>query len=865
VIRWRVFAARLREFLSRGRVERDLTDELQAHLDFLTDEHVRRGLGRDDARRAARRDLGGLEQTRELVRDRRGFRGLETFAQDVRRGARMLAKSPGFTLSAVLMLGLGIGANTAVFSVVDAVLLRPLPYPSADRLVSVWEVLQPQGTRIAVAPANYVDYVRRTRAFSRVMTFETGGRNLTDHGTPERLVIEEVTASYFGTLGMMPALGRPFDSAENAEGSQFVAVITHAFWHRRFAGDPNVLERTITLNNRAHRIVGVMPPEFRAPSDAGPQDPVSVVVPAVFDAELLANRNDHRVQVVARLAPGISVDAARADLDAVSEALARDFPESANVRAALAPLGDDQAREVQTLLWLLLGGVGLVLLVACANIAGLILVRSIDRQREIAVRFALGATRRRVVSELLTQHLLLAGAGAAAGLAMAVWTTNVLVSLAPATFPHVREAAVDGRVLVFTAALGLATGVLFGMLPAWRVSRTKPIEVLRSTDRAAAPRGASARRHALMAAEVALSTLLLVMLACMAQLAMINAVLLRRAERATQRRAHGAPSLPGPARVRGSGRVKAIPGVQHVTLRPPCCAAIIERFLARIARAHGADGPGRRVPVVNLSTRRPQDPAQADACYDGGSGRRARRRAGERGVQPRIFGGASRSAGATRAGLPWITIVGVVADIRRGGRLADIEAQVYLPAPQIELYPLPLSDLALRVEREPRGLAEAVMNAIWAIDPNQPVTNVRTLDEVLALRLAERRFQTFLFSLFAALAITLALVSVYSVVDYTVRQRSGEIGLRLALGADSAGILRWLLGQSLALAVAGTVAGIAAAAWLSRYVRTLLFGIEPIDAVTYIGAALVLLCATLAAGALAARRATRVDPAVALK
>ncbi len=522
---WRVFASRLREFVSGGRVDRDLTDELHTHLDFLTDEHVRRGLGRDEARRAALRDLGGLEHTRELVRDRRGFRGLETFAQDLRRGARQLAKSPGFTLSAILMLGLGIGANTAVFSVVDAVLLRPLPYPGADRLVSVWEVIQPQGTRIAVAPANYVDYVKRARGFSSVTTFETGGRNFTGHGTPERLVVEEVTASYVATLGVMPALGRPFEAAENAEGSQFVAVITHAFWQRRFAGDPGVLEQTLTLNNRAHRIVGVMPPEFRAPSDAGPQDPVSVIRPVVFDADLLANRKDHRVQVVGRLAPSVSLDAARADLSAVSEGLARGFPEAADVRAALAPLSHDQAREVQTLLWVLLGGVGLVLLVACANIAGLILVRSIDRQREIAVRFALGATRRRVVSELLTQHLLLAGAGAAAGLAMAVWTTNVLVSLAPATFPHVREAAVDWRVLGFTGALALVTGLLFGILPAWRVSRTKPIEVLRIADRAAAPRGASARRHALRAAEIALSTLLLIGAGLMwRSLTMINAV-----------------------------------------------------------------------------------------------------------------------------------------------------------------------------------------------------------------------------------------------------------------------------------------------------------------------------------------------------
>ncbi len=318
--------------------------------------------------------------------------------------------------------------------------------------------------------------------------------------------------------------------------------------------------------------------------------------------------------------------------------------------------------------------------------------------------------------------------------------------------------------------------------------------------------------------------------------------------------------------------MKAIPGVQQVTFanRLPLRGNWSSGFQLDRAPQPGAEGPtGAGFQSVSLEYfdvfRIPLKAGRLFTAAD---------RAGAPGValvneafSREFFGGTRPIGERLRRGekMPWITIVGVVADIRRGGRLADIEAQVYLPAPQIELYPLPVSDLALRVEREPRGLAEAVMSAIWAVDPNQPVTNVRTLDEVLALRLSERRFQTFLFSLFAAMALVLALISVYSVVDYTVRQRAAEIGLRLALGADAPGILRWLLGQSLALAAAGTVAGIAAAAWLSRYLRTLLFGIQPLDTVTYAGAALALLCATLAAAALAARRATRVDPAIALK
>jgi putative ABC transport system permease protein len=879
--RVREWAARAREFVFRRRVERELGDELQTHLDYLTDEHLRRGLDRDEARRAALKDLGGLEQTREQVRDARGWRALEAFAQDARLGARLLRKSPGFTISALVTLALGIGANTAIFSVVDAVVLRPLPYPDADRLVSVWEVHQPRGTRGVVAPANYVDYVQRARAFQSFTAYAQAGRNLTGAGTPERLVAEEVTASYFATLGVMPALGRPFDPSENIEGNDAVAVITDALWQRRFGADPDILQRSILLDSKSHRVVGVMPRSFRAPSDAGPLDPVSVILPIAWPAEVLTNRRDHEVDVIARVKPGWSIEAASADLSAVSERLGKEFPDAALVRPALAPLGADQARNVSTLLWLLLGAVALVLLIACANVAGLVVVRAMARQREVAVRFALGATRGRVMSELVTQHLVLAGAGALAGLGVAYWTKNVLVSLAPATFPHIGEAALDGRVLAFTAGLAIATGLLFGVMPAWQVSRTRPIEALRVTERATGGRGTLRHRSFLMTAEIALSTLLLIGAGLMLRsLVAVNAVplgfdpsnvlatnVVLPAER------YGSPQARLAFFDALTEKVKAIPGVQGATFAnrlplrgnwssgfsfetPPDPGARTEGLSAGFQSVSAEYFDVFRIPLVSgrALTAADRSGSQPVALVNAAFGRA-------------YFGDASPIGQRLHRGqnMPWITVVGVVADIRRGGRLADVEPQVYLPAAQTELYPLPLSDFAIRVDGAPRALAESVRAAIWSVDPNQPITNMRTLDEVLRLRVAERRFQTFLFGFFAALALALALVSVYGVVDYAVRQRTSEIGLRMALGADAPGILRWMLGQSLGLVAAGGVAGIAGAAWLSRYVRTLLFGIEPTDVLTYAAAAVVLGLAALAASYLAARRATRVDPATALR
>jgi putative ABC transport system permease protein len=878
----RVLLARVRELFGRGRLEQELSEELQTHVDMLTDEHVRRGLPRDDARREALRNLGGLEQTREMVRERRGLPILETLGRDIRFGARLLARTPGFTLAAICTLALGIGANTAIFSVVDAVLIQSAPYPDPDRLVSIWEVSQKSGEPIpSVAPANYADYVRRADAFSSLAGYARGGFNLTGDGTPERVVVEEVTASYFATLGVRPMIGAPFQPEDNQEERSQRVILTHALWQRRFGGQTSVLDRLILLDGRPHRVVGVMPPEFRAASDAGALEPVGAFVPVFFEPSVLANRHEHLINVVGRLKPGVPVEAGRANLAAVSEGLAREFPDAATVRAALAPLGAEQVKNVRPLLVLLLTAVGLVLLIACANVASLVVARSMSRQREMAVRIALGATRRRVVSELVTQSLLLSAAGAGVGLALAYWTKQMLVSLAPATFPYIQRATLDSRVLVFAAALAAVTGVLFGLFPAWQVSRARPVEALRAADRTMAGSWALRNRAALMAVEVALSTLLLVGVGLMLRsLVAVNAVplgfdptgvLATNVVLPPQRYATPQAKLDFYETL--ADRVAAIPGVRGVTFS--------NRLPLRGSWSSGFtfDEPSAAIPSAQMRSAgfqavSPDYFALFKIPLLRGRLLAPSDRAGAAGVAVvnaafvrTFFKDGNPLGQRLRRGprMPAIEIVGVVADIRRGGRTAEIEPQLYLPAAQFELYPLSLSDLAVRVDGNAGSYADAIRAAIWAIDPNQPVTNVRTLEDVLSLRLAERHFQTFLFALFAALALVLAVVGVYSVVDYSVRQRTAEIGLRMALGADASGIVRWMIGQSFWIVAAGSVAGLAAAYGLSRYVRTLLFGIEPTDVVTYLGAAMVLALAAFFASYLAARRAVQVDPVSALR
>ena len=890
--RLRRFGARLKEWLWRNRTEREIKDEIQSDLDHRSDEYRRRGVPVGEAHRRAALDLGGAEQTRERVRDARGFRAFDELLRDVSYAFRLLRRAPGFTFTVVLTLALGIGANTGIFSLVDAVLLRPLPYPEPDRVVSVWETLPdgpnapgPVRRRTSVAPANLVDYEARARSFTALAAYSQRGVNLTGLETPERVVAQDVGPRYFEAVGMRPVKGRAFAPDDFAWGSHRVAILSHGAWVRLFGADLNVSGRRIHLNGQPHDVVGVMPSGFVAPLTRGATDPVDLLLPLVYepDDDVLQNRLDHRVDVIGRLAPGATLDSAFAELQNISSAIGREFPKAATTSVELSALRVDQVRAVRPQMIGLLAAVGLVLLIACANVAGLVMVRSLAARREVAIRTALGASRARIVRSLVTQSMVLAVLGAVAGLLVAWWTRDALVSLAPPTLPYARDAALDVRVLAFSAALAVITGVLFGLLPAWQVARARPVEALHDSERVVASRWLLRGRNVLMVTEVALSLALLVgaglMLRTLVALNRVDlgfepdgvitaGVALNRAQYPTKgSEVAFFESL--------TEHLRTVPGVRDVTFATglPLRGAWVSGFefenraTSQTAGAPPMERAGFQAVSSGYFTTLGIDLREGRLLTDGD-------RAGAEPVavvteafSRQLLGGRSAIDQRFRRGakFPWIRIVGVTEDIRRDGQTAAIDPQVYLPAAQTDLYPLPLTRVALKAAGDIGPLREALKGAVWSIDRDQPVTSILTLDETLALGQSERRFQTFLFSLFAGVALVLSIIGVYGIVAYAVSQRTAEIGLRIALGAKPDQIVRWIIGAAIPLVAAGATIGVGLAAALSRTVTSLLFGVTPGDVMTYSVAAVIVIGVALAAAWLAARRATAIDPLTALR
>jgi putative ABC transport system permease protein len=886
----RRFRARFREWLWRGRTEREIGDEIRSDLELRTADYEHRGLASAEARRRALLDLGGLEQTRELVRDARGFRPLDDLMRDTLYAVRLLGRAPGFTLTVILTLALGIGANTAIFSLVDAVILRPLPYPDPNRLVSVWETIPARSSsategrqRSVVAPANFLDYEVRSRSFSAMTAFEQSAMTLTGLDAPERLDVQSVSLGYFDVIGLRPRTGRAFAPADFNWGSHRVTILTHAAWRRLLGSDPAAVGRRIQLNGADHEIIGVMPPEFVAPIDNENPAPIALLRPLVFgpDDDVLSNRLDHRVDVVARLAPGVSEEAAAAELRSISDSIGREFPKAAQQGVALAPLRADQVREVRPQMLGLLAAVGLVLLIACANVAGLVMVRSLAHRREVAIRATLGASRSRLIRSLITQSVVLATLGAVAGLLMAWWTRDVLIALAPPTLIYADSSALDLRVLAFTAILAIGTGVIFGILPAWQVSRTRPNEALRDTERVVASRWLLRGRNILLVTEVALSLALLVGAGLMVRsLVALNRVDLGFEPSGVLAANISFPRAAYPTKASELAffdavveRLRHVPGVRQATFATglPMRGAWISGFELERTEPRAPDAPPEQAGFQAVSAgyfetlgiQLLHGRALADSDRSGAMPVALVGQAFGR----KFLGGRDPIGWRLRRGekFPWITVVGVVADIRRGGQAASIEPQVYLPAGQTELYPSVLSRLAVKTSGDPAPVREALKQTVWAIDPNLPLTGVLTLDETLALGQAERRFQTFLFGLFAGVALLLSMVGMYGVVAYAVSQRTAEIGLRLALGAQPGQIVAWAVGDAARPLAIGTALGIGIAVLLSRAVSSQLFGITPWDATTYVLAGTVLATVALGAAWLAARRATRIDPLTALR
>lgn len=812
---------------------------------------------------------------------------------NLRYAVRLLLKSPAFALVAILTLALGVGVNSAIFSVVDAVMLQPLPYPEPDRLVSLWEENIGKGpnnsntsgqslaigtprSRMTVAAANLMDYRTQKNSFESLAGFAVTGMNITESGPPDRASGEQVTANYFSTLGVYPAQGRAFLPDEDRPGANHVVIVSDGLWHSRYGGDPHFLGSQITLDNEKYTVVGIMPPGFRSPSQFNVTLPLVFYIPAAYPADLLSHHADHGINVIGRLKPGVTLAAARSELDAISQSLAQRYPNDCdNVKTGSDPLALDVSRGVRTSLFILLGAVGLILLIACANLANLLLVRAIGRQREIAIRFALGASRQRVIGELLAQSTVLAILGCGAGLIFGYWTQRLLTGFGP-HMPRLEGASLNGRVLLFTLALSAITGLICGIFPAWQASKSKPVEAMRASERHLAGSSVMRWRSAFMISEVAVSMILLVGAGLLLKSFMtVNNVQLGIA---TERVIHmriALPEMSYPTPERRAAfyeelerRTASLPGVQAVAFANnfPLRGGWSSNFRTEnhpdaspdadyqavstgyfqtlgIALERGrlltpADRPNTElVAVVNAELVRQFFPNEDPI------GRRFRR----------------------HDQAPWATIVGVVSDVRRSGKTGQINPQVYFPAAQTASYPVRLAEFAFRSAGDPKQLVAAVQQQVWGIDKDLPITNVRTYDEIISQSVSERRFQTLLLGLFAALALILAMVGIYGVISYSVSQRTPEIGIRMALGATRSGILRMVIGRAMLLVAVGIAVGTAGAYSLSQYLKSLLFEVKPGDPWTYASIAILLSVVAMAASLIPARRATRVDPMIALR
>jgi predicted permease len=783
------------------------------------------GASEEEARRAARLRLGNPLRLREESRDVFGFPRLEALARDISLATRRLRRSPGFTVAATLTLALGIGANAALFALVDAVVLRPLPYPDPERLVALWETNA--GPRFNVAPANLADY--RVPAFESLAAWHDVEKDLSGGGRPETLIGHAVTADFFAVLGVGPVLGRPFVPEEDREGGERVVILSDPLWRSRFGADPAIVGRTIRLDREPRRVVGVLPAGFVTPGGLGSTRPVSLLVPAAFPAELLANRGDHEVKVVARLRPGARLEEARAQVRAVSERLAAQFPDTnGEVRADITALDDDVVRDVRGSLLLLLAAVGAVLAIACLNVANLQVVRALGRRRELAVCVALGAARGRLATGLLVESLLLAALGGASGVGLAYWLLAGLKALAPAGTPRLADAALDARVLAFALLVTVATGLFFGLVPALHASRARPAESLQTGERQHSSRSVLRWRGALLTTEVALALVLLVAATLVVRsVARLQAVDLGfRTESVVAARVK-LPAVPYPDAARRLAffeelerRLLARPGVEAVAfannlpLRGGWGTGIeVEGHLpSRPGDLDSADaqavsrGYFRTLGIPLLRGREFEETDREGAPYVGLVNQEFERV---------FFAGDSALGKRFRRGdwAPWVTVVGVVASLRRDGRAAERTPQIYLPAAQIGIYPVNLADVAVRGAGGVATLSTLLHAEVTALDPEQPISSVMALGDALARNLAPRRFGLALLAGFALTALALTLLGIYGVAAYSVTQRVPELGVRLALGAGRGRILRLVVGDVLGQVVAGIQSGSACPGW----------------------------------------------------
>ena len=802
---------------------------------------------------------------------------MDTFWHDLRYGLRMLAKNPGFTLIAVLALALGIGANTAVFSVVNAVLLRPLPLKEPDRLVWMWgDRIRQQGNgRGSISPPDFVDFREQNQVFERISAFQNFPFNLTGSGEPERINGVRVSAGFFETVGVAPLHGRTFVSEEEQDGRGQVAVIGYGLWQRRFGGDQSLVGKTISLNGNSVTVIGIMPLGFQFP-----RDEIELWTPITFGLQQTSVRRFHFIRPIARLKPGVSLEQAQAEINAITVRLEQQYPDSnTNYGARLVLLPEQIVGDMRSTLWMLVAAVAFVLLIACANVANLLLARATTRQKEIAIRAALGAGRWRVVRQLLTESVALALCGGLLGFLIAWWGVKLLVALGPSNIPRLREVTVDGGVLGFTLVVSLLTGILFGLVPALQASRSGLGETLKEGSRGTTGLGGRFMRSALVVSEIALSLVLLVgaglVLKSFLRLSQIDPGFqsvntLTMQVGLTQARYADAPPraaffqqlLP---------RLAALPGVQHAGAVSQLPMSGQNNDTSFVVEGRPPSSPGERlganqrvvtpdyfralgIPLLKGRYFTERDTTTAPNAIIISQTFATQVFPNEDPIGKRL---------TIDFGQPWTgEIVGIVGAIRHAGLSIEPWREMYFAHAQ---NPSGGMNLVVRAAGDPMILASAIKSEVQALDKDLPLFNIRTMETVVSDTVAQPRFRALLLGIFAAVALILAAVGIYGVMSYYVTQRTHEIGIRMALGAQRRDVLRLVVGQGMTLAVIGVGIGLAAAFALTRWIATLLYQVRPTDPMTFTIISLLLAVVALLACYIPARRASKVDPMVALR
>src|ERR1041384_5474335 len=806
---------------------------------------------------------------------------MQALIRDLRFGARVMLKQPGFTLLAVVTLGLGIGANTAIFSVVNGVLLRPLPYPEPERLVALWGTKPPAGrepnTRNEVALGNFLDWRAQQSVCDEIGALTYASLNLTGTGEPERLQGAVVTTNLFQLLGVQPMAGRPFLQEEEDPASQRAVIISDGLWQRRFGSDTSLVGKMLTLNGNQHVVVGIMPPGFDL------QFPISREIdlwtPMRINAPE-ANRQSHYLYVLGRLKRDVTPEQAKESMTVLAGQLEQQYPKTNADRGAnVIPLHRQVVGEVRTHIQVLFAAVGFVLLIACANVANLLLARVAARHKEIAIRTALGASRLRLVRQLLTESLLLSVLGGALGLLLAFWGIDSLRALAPPDVPRLGEIGLHWPVFNWTLGVAIITGVLFGLAPSLAASKSDLNESLKESGRSTAAPGRARMRNLLVVAEVALALVLL-----------IGAGLMIRSFIRLQ---HVNPGF-DPNHLLTMNVL--LPAQKY---RDKAISNFFDRLFERIRGVPGVEGVGGIDPLPlsnsNATTGFLIEGGPALALAD-------RPEVGERTVTPGYFGAMriplhrgrefnsqdrddtprvvvvnealarrfwpGEEAIGKRIGFKaadpqvWHEIIGVVGDVKHSSLTIDPKPEVYFAYQQ---YPDRFMSLVVRASSEPSALATSIRDQILAVDPSQPVFDIKTMDERVSKSVAPTRFVMMMLGIFAALALILAAVGIYGVISYSVTQRTHEIGIRMALGAEARDVMRMVVRQGMTLALTGVVVGLVGAFALTRLMSGLLFGVSSTDTLTFGVTSLLLTGVALAACFVPARRATRVDAMIALR